>query len=170
MRCAGSATTATFTRTSFVTENASCDKTNNGGRGEGIARARGFGPGDGVERRGEVREKRSAHLRGLRTMWSALVRRVRCALRDETSAFFLSRSARNLARVGRGERTRSPEVSVSVTPSSRPWRFFFFWFSQSDLFDERQTRERETLPGVSGATAGVGCVREDEPAEQGAEG
>jgi hypothetical protein len=39
----------------------------------------------------------------------------------------------------------------------------------SDLL-ERQTRGRETLPGVSGATAGVGCVRDDEPAEQGAEG
>ena len=69
------------------------------------------------------------------------------------------------------------EASGLETPFSRqsPFgtlrphdRIFFFWFSQSDLFKDKPAGE--TLAGVSGATAGVGCVREDEPAEQGAEG
>ena len=149
-RCAGSATTATFTRTSFVTENASCDKTNNGGRGEGIARARGFGPGDGGRATGRGERKRSAHLRGLRTMWSA-----RCAAFDALCgtrpALSFQVSAKVGARVGRGERTRDAPFSqrrlrsgLSVPTTG----FFFFWFSQSDLFKDKPAGE--TLAGVSG--------------------
>lgn len=150
-RCAGSATTATFTRTSFVTENASCDKTNNGGRGEGIARARGFGPGDGVERRGEVREKRSAHLRGSRTMWSA-----RCAAFDALCGTRPALSFQVSAKLGGGPRRADSTPSVlscslrlrqTVLTTGRFFFFFFFWFSQSDLFKDKPGRD---APGCLG--------------------
>jgi hypothetical protein len=119
-----------------------------------------------------VREKRSAHLRGLRTMWSA-----RCAAFDVLCGTRPALSFQVSAKLGaswprRADSRRRSLGSLRLRDSVLTTLaiFFFFWFSQSDLFDERQTRERETLPGVSGATAGVGCVREDEPAEQGAEG
>ena len=151
-------------REELVTENASCDKTNNGGLREGIARARGFGPGEGVERRDEVTEKGSAHLEGVAYHVVCAVRRVRCA-------FQTPRQHRQKALF---EIQRCPGQREKARVGSR--RDFFFSSSAlivfpcgSDLL-ERQTRGRETLPGVSGATAGVGCVRDDEPAEQGAEG
>ena len=151
-------------REELVTENASCDKTNNGGLREGIARARGFGPGEGVERRDEVTEKGSAHLEGVAYNVVCAVRRVRCA-------FQTPRQHRQKALI------EIPAVSRSARKGARSRHADFFFFSSalivfpcgSDLL-ERQTRGRETLPGVSGATAGVGCVRDDEPAEQGAEG
>lgn len=92
---------------------------------------------------------------------------MRFAGRDQR---FLSRSARKLAReLAEASGLETPFSRQSPFGTLRPHdRIFFFWFSQSDLFKDKPAGE--TLAGVSGATAGVGCVREDEPAEQGAEG
>ena len=80
-RCAGRAKSATSRarRACYGKTRPSCDKTNNGGLREGIARARGFGPGEGVERRDEVTEKGSAHLEWVAYHVVCAVRRVRCA-------------------------------------------------------------------------------------------
>jgi hypothetical protein len=94
----------------------------------------------------------------------------RCAAFDALFRLQGNTGKRHFLRFQRcpGQREKAREVVMA--------RFFFFFSSAlivfpcgSDLL-ERQTRGRETLPGVSGATAGVGCVRDDEPAEQGAEG
>ena len=93
----------------------------------------------------------------------------RCAAFDALFRLQGNTGKRHFLRLQRcpGQREKAREVVMAI----------FFFFSSalivfpcgSDLL-ERQTRGRETLPGVSGATAGVGCVRDDEPAEQGAEG